>query len=282
MDPDRRRLTDLADALVAAGPALTEDQRASIAEQILGPAICRQIGLVRIPAGFVLSVVIPVFNEVHTIADVVERVRNCGITCQIILIDDGSSDGTRAVLENWRDASDVVVQFHEQNRGKGAALRTGFSLATGDAVIVQDADLEYDPAEYRRLLAPILSGEADVVYGSRFRGRTGRVVAWWHYAGNRILTTISNALTNLVLTDMETCYKVFRRDVLEQITPKLRENRFGIEPELTARLARIPGIRVYEVPISYRGRSYAEGKKIGLRDALRALWCIFKYGVLRD
>jgi glycosyltransferase involved in cell wall biosynthesis len=221
--------------------------------------------------------VIPVYNEIATLAEVVRRVRASGVPCQIVLVDDGSTDGSRELLERWRDQPDLTVILHERNRGKGAALRTGFAAADGDAVIIQDADLEYDPAEYRKLLEPIVEGRADVVFGSRFTGDSQRVLYFWHYAGNRLLTLLSNMCTNLNLTDMETCYKVFRGDILRRIAPTLREERFGVEPELTAKVARLPGIRIYERPISYSGRTYAEGKKITWRDGFRALWCIIKY-----
>jgi glycosyltransferase involved in cell wall biosynthesis len=181
------------------------------------------------------------------------------------------------LLQGWHEQSDLKLLFHEANRGKGAALRTGFAAATGDVVLVQDADLEYDPAEYSKLIQPIVEGLADVVFGSRFSGDNQRVLYFWHYVGNRVLTLLSNFFTNLNLSDMETCYKVFRRDVISQVAPQLREERFGIEPELTAKVASLPGIRIYERPISYSGRTYAQGKKITWRDGCRALWCIWKY-----
>jgi glycosyltransferase involved in cell wall biosynthesis len=222
-------------------------------------------------------VVIPVYNEIATLETLVGKVRDSGLPCEIILVDDCSSDGTRQLIESWRDQKDLKILLHERNQGKGAALRTGFRAATGDVVIIQDADLEYDPAEYRKLIQPIVEGQADVVYGSRFAGDNQRVLYFWHYMGNRFLTLMSNFFTNLNLTDMETCYKVFRRDVIQQIAPSLNENRFGIEPELTAKLANIADIRIYERPISYSGRTYAQGKKITWRDGVRALWCILKY-----
>jgi glycosyltransferase involved in cell wall biosynthesis len=235
-----------------------------------------------------LSVLIPVFDERDTIARVVTAVLAAdlgpGITDrEVIVIDDGSRDGTRDVLrrylvENASNASKVRVVSHERNQGKGAAIRTGISGAQGDIVVVQDADLEYDPADLARLLAPIVQGRADVVFGTRFAGgESHRVLYFWHSVANRFLTLCSNALTNLNLTDMEVGYKAVRRDVLAKI--KLEEDRFGFEPELTAKLARL-GCRVYEVGISYNGRTYAEGKKIGWRDGVHALWCIIKYNLL--
>ena len=253
------------------------DEHIERLEQLFGKNICRQLGIYRLPDGFRLSVVIPVYNEIATLETIVGKVRDSGVPCQIILVDDCSVDGTRELLEGWRDEEDLTILFHGENQGKGAALRTGFRAASGDVVIIQDADLEYDPAEYRKLIQPIVEGQADVVYGSRFAGDNQRVLYFWHYMGNRFLTLMSNFFTNLNLTDMETCYKVFRRDVIQEITPSLTENRFGIEPEMTAKLADIADIRIYERPISYSGRTYAQGKKITWRDGVRALWCILKY-----
>jgi glycosyltransferase involved in cell wall biosynthesis len=244
---------------------------------LLGPAVCRHLGIFEVPPGFVLSVVIPVYNEVKTVAEVVDKVRKCGLPTEIILVDDGSKDGTRPLLDSWRGQSDLKIIFHEQNQGKGAALKTGFSHATGTVVIVQDADLEYDPGELPQLVQPIVEGRADVVFGSRFKGETNRVLYFWHSIGNYVLTLLSNMMTNLNLTDMETCYKAFHKDVIGKIAPTLEEKRFGTEPELTAKVASLPGIRIYERPISYSGRTYAEGKKITWRDGFRALWCIWKY-----
>jgi glycosyltransferase involved in cell wall biosynthesis len=224
-----------------------------------------------------LSVVVPVFNEAGTIREILARVRAAPVEKEIVVVDDGSTDGTRALLEGVGDA-DVRVLLHPTNRGKGAALRTGFAAARGDVVVVQDADLEYDPAEYPRLLAPILDGRADAVFGSRFLSGPHRVLYHRHRLGNTVLTAFSNLATNLDLTDMETCYKAVRREVLQGID--LVEERFGFEPEITAKLARA-GARIYEVPVSYSGRTYEEGKKIGWKDGVRAMWCIWKYGVLR-
>ena len=225
-----------------------------------------------------ISIVIPVFNEIgtlETIIDIVEEV-DIALEKEIILVDDFSSDGTRELIEKI-DKSHVVKKFHQKNLGKGAALRSGFEAATGDLVIIQDADLEYDPNEYPKLIAPILDGRADVVYGSRFVGsQAHRVHLFWHMIGNKLLTLTSNMFTNLNLTDMETCYKVFRKPILENIS--ICENRFGFEPEITAKIAKLR-CKTYEVGISYHGRSYDEGKKIGWKDGVRAFWCILKYNV---
>ncbi len=227
-----------------------------------------------------LSVVMPVYNERDTIEEVVSRVNAVSLKIELVAVDDGSTDGSREILERLAEEGRIArLLLHEGNRGKGAALATGFEAASGDIVIVQDADLEYDPAEYRKILQPILDDRADVVFGSRFfGGEPHRVLYFWHYAGNRFLTLVSNMVTNLNLSDMETCYKCFRREVLEGL--RIEERGFGVEPELTAKVARA-GWRVYEVGISYSGRTYAEGKKIGWRDGVRAIWCILKYGLLR-
>lgn len=226
-----------------------------------------------------LSIVIPIFNECRTIKDLVRSVAAAplGIGKELILVDDGSTDGTREALEGLRrEQPGWKFVFHDANRGKGAALRSGFRVATGDIILIQDADREYDPRDIPALLAPILNGHADVVYGSRFLGGgPHRVVFFWHSVGNRILTTLSNVMTDLNLTDMEVGYKVFRKEVLAAMT--LCEDRFGFEPEVTAKVSRHKRWRIYEVPISYFGRDYAEGKKITWRDGFRALWCIVKY-----
>jgi glycosyltransferase involved in cell wall biosynthesis len=248
-----------------------------ILRRLLSDATCRQLGIYPIPAGFKLSVVIPVYNEQRWIRELVQRVDAVPIPKEILLVDDCSTDGTRDILRQLESQGDVRVFYQPHNQGKGAALREGFRHASGDVVLVQDADLEYDPAEYTRLLQPILAGQADVVYGSRFIGESHRVLYFWHYVANRFLTTLSNMFTNLNLTDMETCYKVFRREVLQELN--LRSNRFGFEPEVTAKVAkrRNPAWRIFEVPISYAGRTYEEGKKIGLRDALQAFFYIVRF-----
>jgi glycosyltransferase involved in cell wall biosynthesis len=226
-----------------------------------------------------LSVVIPCFNESATVATVVDHVLASPYTAEVVIVDDGSTDGTREVLAGI-DHPTVKVLLQPQNQGKGAALRRGFEAATAEFVVVQDADLEYDPGEYGALVQPLLDGLADVVFGSRFiSSRPHRVLYYWHSVGNRFLTTLSNMFTNLNLTDMETCYKVFRREVIQSVV--IEEDRFGFEPEVTAKVARA-GWRVYEVGISYNGRTYAEGKKIGWRDGVRAVWCILKFSAPGD
>ena len=229
-----------------------------------------------------LSVIIPCFNEVGTIDAVVAAVAASPYRDkEIIIVDDCSRDGTREKLQSSIEPSGQVsrILYHSTNMGKGAALRTGIAAATGDIVIVQDADLEYDPSEYPKLVEPILQNKADVVFGSRFvGGEAHRVLYYWHSVGNRVLTQLSNMFTNLNLTDMEVCYKVFRREIIQSI--RIEENRFGFEPEIVAKVARL-GCRIYEVGISYSGRTYAEGKKIGWKDGLRAIWCILKYNLFR-
>ncbi len=225
-----------------------------------------------------LSVLIPVFNEASTIEHVIERVRAVPVETEIILVDDCSTDGTTEVLRKLAvEQPDLVIRFHQVNRGKGAGIRTALAEATGDLVIVQDADLEYDPSEYPKLLGPIEDGVADVVYGSRFLGGPHRVLFFWHQVGNQLLTLLSNLMTNLNLSDMETGYKIFRTPLLKAM--RLTSDRFGFEPEVTARVAQMH-LRVYEVPISYWGRDYGEGKKITWKDGIAAFWHIFKFNVL--
>lgn len=224
-----------------------------------------------------LSVVIPCYNEKETIAILIQRVKGSPVELkEIIIVDDASTDGTRDILDQADDPL-VKVIYHLRNQGKGAALRTGFSAATGDICIVQDADLEYDPNEFPLVIKPILENKADVVFGSRFQGgRAHRVVYYWHSVGNKFLTMLSNMMTNINLTDMETCYKAFKREVIQGVI--IRENRFGFEPEIIAKVARM-NLRIYEVGISYYGRTYSEGKKINWKDGLRAIYCIFKYSL---
>jgi glycosyltransferase involved in cell wall biosynthesis len=227
-----------------------------------------------------LSVVIPCFNERETIKEIVGKVKTASVDeVEIIIVDDASTDGGKELIQKEIEPIVTRVIYHPRNMGKGAALRSGFKEATGDIVVVQDADLEYNPREYPNLMDPIISGNADVVFGSRFLGgNPHRVVYFWHMVGNRFLTLVSNMLTNINLTDMETCYKMFRREVIQSIT--IEENRFGFEPEITAKVAK-GGWRIYEVGISYYGRTYAEGKKIGWRDGLRAIYSILKYNIFR-
>lgn len=234
-----------------------------------------------------LSILIPAYNEANTIVSILDRVLKVqlinNITKEIIVIDDCSSDGTFELVKTYiqkNPQADIRLEHHEKNKGKGAAIHTGIKSATGDYLIVQDADLEYDPMEFNELFQPIFYDNADVVYGSRFMGsKPHRILFFWHTIGNRILTFLSNMLTNLNLTDMETCYKLFRSDIIKQI--HLQENRFGFEPEVTAKIARIPGIKIYEVGISYYGRTYEEGKKINWKDGFRAIYCILRYNLFK-
>ena len=227
--------------------------------------------------GIQLSIIIPVFNERDTVEEILTRVAAVDLDKEIIVVDDGSTDGSREILEDLKKSSKLryfKLFSHDQNQGKGAALRTGIAQARGEFILIQDADLEYDPKDYPLLLFPLLDGRADVVYGSRFLGGPHRVFYFWHYVGNRFLTLLSNILTNLNLSDMETCYKVFRRQVFDHI--QIRSNRFEFEPEITAKVAR-KGYRIYETPISYSGRSYAEGKKITWVDGVRSVWAVFRF-----
>lgn len=263
-----------------------DHERRELLIRLMGEPFCRSLGIYRIPDDLVLSVVIPVYNELNTLAEILRQVRAVPIRKEIILVDDCSKDGTREMLKGMRETDgDLKIAFHDVNQGKGAALRTGFKLATGQIVIVQDADLEYDPAQYPQLIQPIVEGKADVVYGSRFIGEKHRVLHFWHSLANKFLTLLSNTFTTLNLTDMEVCYKVFRREVIQGIN--LKSDRFGFEPEVTAKIARfvVPPLedrpsrrcRVYEMPVSYNGRDYKEGKKIGWKDGVQALYCIVRY-----
>jgi glycosyltransferase involved in cell wall biosynthesis len=264
-----------------------EHERRQWLIETLGESFCRKLGIYRIPEDFVLSVVIPVYNEKKTIHEIIRRVRAVPIRKQIIIVDDCSKDGTREILHAIEGSeTDLTIVFHEVNQGKGAALRTGFKHATGQVVIVQDADLEYEPEQYPQLLQPIVEGQADVVFGSRFVGETHRVLYFWHSVANKWLTLLSNMFTNLNLTDMEVCYKLFRREVIQGIT--LKSDRFGFEPEVTAKVARFKlagengesrPCRIYEIPVSYHGRTYREGKKIGIKDGFQALYCIIRYAL---
>jgi glycosyltransferase involved in cell wall biosynthesis len=286
---DAQSPVDSADGAARPGipaPALEHERREWLIKN-LGEALCRKIGVYRIPPELVLSVVIPVYNEKATVREIIRRVRAVPINKQIIIVDDCSRDGTREVLRELAEReADLTIVFHEVNQGKGAALRTGFQHATGDVVIVQDADLEYEPEQYPELLQPIVEGKADVVFGSRFIGETHRVLYFWHSVANKGLTLLSNMLTNLNLTDMEVCYKLFRREIIQGIT--LKSNRFGFEPEVTAKVARFRmpaedggwrNCRIYEIPVSYHGRTYREGKKIGIKDGFQALYCIVRYAL---
>ena len=284
-------LQDSSGGVAAENPSVpdlsNEHERREWLIQTLGESVCRKIGVYRIPDDLVLSVVIPVYNEKKTIHEILRRVRAVPINKQIIIVDDCSQDGTREILREMAEReTGLTIVFHEVNQGKGAALRTGFKHATGDVVIVQDADLEYEPEQYPELLQPIVEGDADVVFGSRFIGETHRVLYFWHLVANKGLTLLSNMFTNLNLTDMEVCYKLFRREIIQGIT--LKSNRFGFEPEVTAKVARfqIPAengqsrpCRIYEIPVSYHGRTYREGKKIGVKDGFQALYCIIRYAL---
>lgn len=270
-------ITLLKQMLAGDGHSLTRDATLHLQQQLLTPAVCRRLGIYPIPDQFLLSVVVPIYNEATTIERLISRVREVPIPIELVLVDDGSTDGTREILESYRGQARTTILLHPYNRGKGAAIRSGLARVNGDVAIIQDADLEYDPSEYTLLLLPILEGEADVVYGSRFSSTSHRVPRYWHSTINRFITLFSNMRTNLKLTDVETCYKLLTRDVLDKVLPNLTEERFGIEIEITAKLARIPGIRFHELPISYSPRTMVEGKKIGWRDGVRALWCIVKY-----
>jgi len=226
-----------------------------------------------------LSVLVPVYNEKDTIDEIIKRIQDVDIEKEIIIVDDFSTDGTRDILKKYESIKNICIIYHEKNIGKGAAVRSAIKHINGDVALIQDADLEYDPQDYKVLLKPILSGQADIVFGTRFIGsQPHRVLFFWHYVGNKLITFLSNMFTNLNLNDVECCYKVFRKEVLESI--ELEQNRFGIEPEITAKAAK-GNWRIFEVGVSYFGRTYVEGKKIGWRDGLQAIWCIVKYGIIR-
>jgi glycosyltransferase involved in cell wall biosynthesis len=243
---------------------------------ILTEDVCRRLGIYEIPADFRLSVVIPVYNEVNTVLSVIEQVRSTNLPLEIIVVDDGSHDGTRELLTSLPPAPDLKLILHERNKGKGAALRTGFAQATGTAIVVQDADLEYDPADFRLLIQPIIEDKADVVYGSRFGNPDRPVSPLWHILANRWITRMTNLRTGCHFSDVETCYKVIRRELLQELAPGLRENRFGIEIELTIKLVK-KRARFFERPIRYWRRGFDEGKKIGWKDAVRAFYCMVRY-----
>ncbi|MCD0462247.1 glycosyltransferase family 2 protein [Roseiconus lacunae] len=246
----------------------------------LGIDACRKLAIFPLPKGFLLSVIVPVYNEGNTVASVIDRLRATGIPMQIIIVDDGSQDSTPVALAELSQDNALMVFSHEQNRGKGAAIRTGIAKATGDIVVIQDADQEYDPSDFRYLLQPLIAGEADVAYGTRYGHYDRQLSPWWHQAVNGLITYLASIAIGIRLSDVETCYKMVPREHLHAIQDQLCENRFGIEIELTARLAR-QNLRFTERPIRYRHRWYDEGKKIGWRDGVSALWCILKYGLLR-
>lgn len=275
LETHRVRSTLLRLARATRSPNDTSDINTALARMI-GREACRRIGQAQLADDFLLSVVIPVFNEEATIKQVVQRAEDTGLPIELIAVDDGSTDGTYERLQSLSSPALTVLR-HEVNQGKGAALRSGFAHAKGDVIVIQDADLEYDPRDYLLMLPYILDDEADVVYGSRFRIDSQCSSPWWHRFGNQFITRLADRATKLQLTDVETCYKMIRRPLVERLLPSLSENRFGIEIELTAKLAKMPGVRFREVAISYDRRTLAEGKKIGFRDGIRALWCIAKY-----
>lgn len=249
-------------------------------QQQLGEAICQRLGIYALPPTFVLSVIVPVYNEVRTVDAIISRLRATGIPMQIILVDDGSGDGSAGRIAAYAGQSEIVRLSHPHNRGKGAAIRTALEVASGDIIVIQDADQEYDPEDFRYLMQPILQGRADIVYGTRYGHADRQVSPLWHEMANGLITRLANLALGIRLSDVETCYKMARREAWQAIAGELRENRFGIEIELTARWAR-RGLRFFERPIRYQHRWYAEGKKIGWRDGVAALGCIVRYGCLR-
>lgn len=256
-------------------------RRTELLHRLLGEDVCRQLGVYRLPADFRLSVIIPVFNEARTVEQVIDCVRKTGLPLELVLIDDGSTDGTREVLGRYDEAPDCKVIYHEKNCGKGAALKSGLAAAEGDVIVIQDADMEYDPRDFRLLLQPIMEDQADVVYGSRFIHNDRPVSPLWHQGANQLITFFATLASGYKFTDVETCYKMFRSELIKEIVPSLREKRFGIEIELTFKLVKQRGVRFYERPVRYARRSYEEGKKIGWRDGIAALWCIFRYSLFR-
>ncbi len=257
----------------------TDDQVAAC-QQLLGPSVCQRLGIYSLPDGFCLSVIVPVFNESGSVASVIERLCETGIPLQIIIVDDGSDDGTAEVLAGYAERSDITLLRHPENRGKGAAIRTALPHLRGEIAVVQDADREYDPHDFRYLMQPILQDRADVVYGTRYGHVDRQVSPLWHELVNGVLTSLANLCLGVRLNDVETCYKMARRSAWQQVAGELRENRFGIEIELTARWTRARW-RFAQRPIRYQHRWYAEGKKIGWRDGVAALGCIVRYGLLR-
>lgn len=276
MQANRDSQSDSANVSKATADLQLNQVQASRLDLVLTEDVCRRLGIFAIPSDFRLSVVIPVYNEVNTVVQVIERVRATKLPVEIIVIDDGSVDGTREKLAALPAADDLRILLHEKNKGKGAALRTGFTHATGTAIVVQDADLEYDPEDFRILIQPIIEDHADVVYGTRFGHHDRPVSPLWHALANRWITRMTNVRTGCHFSDVETCYKVIRRELLQSLAPDLRENRFGIEIELTIKLAKRRA-RFYERPIRYWRRGFDEGKKIGWKDAVRAFYCMIRY-----
>ncbi|TWT76218.1 Undecaprenyl-phosphate mannosyltransferase [Planctomycetes bacterium CA13] len=289
----RKKLDDSSDASLSKdAPVSNEDSSPQDArrlwtdayvdqmEALLGDSVCRSLAIYKLPTGFVLSVIVPVFNEATTLAAVVDRLRSVGISMQIVLVNDASDDGTAEVMERLAGEDFITVIHHHSNEGKGAAIRSGVKACTGDVIVIQDADQEYDPSDFRYLLQPLVAGDADVVYGTRYGHYDRQLSPWWHQAVNGFITLLASVCIGIRLSDVETCYKMAPREHFEAILPKLRENRFGVEIEMTARWVQ-SDLRFTERPIRYQHRWYDEGKKIGWRDGVSALWCIVKYGIFR-